>query len=467
MNTYEQEFFLPYQQAWIDDQSNLKIMEKSRQIGITYADAFDSVIKASHRSKSADVWVSSRDEPTARLYLQHCKRWAQALNIGAQYLGQQIVSNEKKDLTAEVLRFKTGFCIYCLTSSPDAIASRTGHVKLDEFALHKDQRELFRVAKGCTLWGFQLSIISTHRGSTSVFNETLRSIKEQGNPMRFSHHRVILHDAVDQGLVERINYYSGRKESRTDFIKRIHDECLDEEQWQQEYCCQPADESSAFITWEMITSAEFPGCMKSFEYLVGRDSVEPSGLGVPPLGGPAEFGNGQSEIGNLYVGVDVARKKHLCVIDVGEKIGDVMWDRYRIELQDRSFSEIQHELYRVLSLPKVQRCCIDATGLGMQLAEEAKQQFGWKVEPVTFTAPVKEELAFHLRHCFEDRLLRIDPSPALRSDLRGIKKETTIAGNIRFVAESDDDGHCDRFWAKALRQHAAKQRREFFAIVIE
>lgn len=448
MNTYEQEFFLPYQQAWIDDWSPLKIMEKSRQIGITYADAFDSVLKASSKTKSADVWVSSRDEPTARLYLQHCKRWAQALNIGAQYLGQQIVSNEKKDLTAEVLRFNTGFCIYSLTSSPDAIASRTGHIKLDEFALHKDQRELFRVAKGCTLWGFQLSIISTHRGSGTVFNELLRSIKEQGNPMGFSPHRVTLQDAVNQGLAERINYYSGRKESRAQFLKRIHDECLDEEQWQQEYCCQPADENSAFITWDMITGTEFPNCLKGWNYLEN-------------CGNP------------LYVGVDVARKQHLCVIDIGEKIGDVIWDRYRIELQDKTFSEIEHELHRILSLPKVQRCCIDATGLGMQLAEQARQQFGWKVEPITFTAPVKEELAFHLRHCFEDRLLRIDPSPALRSDLRGIKKETTVAGNIRFVGESEDDsgphasGHCDRFWAKALRQHAAKQRREFFAIVIE
>src|SRR5204862_7567475 len=131
-----------------------------------------------------------------------------------------------------------------------------------------------------------------------------------------------------------------------------------------------------------------------------------------------------------------------------------------------TFSEIKEELYRILALPKVQRCCIDATGLGMQLAEEAKQQFGWKVEPITFTAPAKEELAFELRHCFEDRLLRIDPNSALRSDLRGIKKETTISGNIRFVGESEDS-HCDRFWAKALRQHAAKHRREFWATVIE
>ena len=456
MKSYEQEFFLPYQQAWIDDKSPLKIMEKSRQIGITYADAFDSVRKASDKNRAADVWVSSRDEPTARLYLQHCKRWAQALNIGAQYLGQQIVSNEKKDLTAEVLRFNTGFCIYCLTSSPDAIASRTGHIKLDEFALHKDQRELFRVAKGCTLWGYQLSIISTHRGSGTVFNELLRSIKEQGNPMSFSHHRVTLQDAVDQGLAERIGFYAGRREARPDFIKRIHNECLDEEQWQQEYCCQPADEHSAFITWEMIAAAEFPGCMKPFSYLESSSSSD-----------SISRSHALTDSRSFYAGVDVARKQHLCVIDVGEKIGDVVWDRYRLELQNKTFAEIEHELWRVLSLPNLRRCCIDATGLGMQLAERAHERFGWKAEPITFTAPVKEELAFELRRCFEDKRLRINPSPALRTDLRGIRKEVTLAGNIRFVAEDEGgpqeggrhaSAHCDRFWAMALRQHAAATR---------
>lgn len=454
-------FFLPYQQRWIDDPSPLKIIEKSRQIGITYADACDSVRKAAHRTRANDVWVSSRDEGTARLYLDHCKRWARALNYAARDMGEQFI-NRDKDLTAHVLRFSTGYSIYSISSCPNAMVGKTGHIKLDEFAIHKDQRELFRVAKPCTTWGGQLSIISTHRGCNSVFNEILRSIKEQGNPMGWSHHRVTVHDAVAQGLVEQIGLVTGKRQSRDAFIDRLRAECLDEEQWQQEYCCQPSDENSAFITWEMITAAESAGCIKDFSYLNADSSPADSthGIGAGPL----------------YVGVDVARKKHLCVIDVGEKIGDVMWDRYRIELQDKTFSEIQHELYRVLSLPKVQRCCIDATGLGMQLAEEAHQRFGWKVEPITFTAPVKEELAFELRHCFEDRLLRIDPNPALRSDLRGIKKETTSAGNIRFVAEehsgSHDGGrhasaHCDRFWAKALRQHAAKQRREFFAIVIE
>ncbi len=100
----------------------------------------------------------------------------------------------------------------------------------------------------------------------------------------------------------------------------------------------------------------------------------------------------------------------------------------------------------------------------MQLAEEAKAAFGWKVEPITFTAQVKEQLAFGLRADFEDRRLRIVRDDKLRDDLRGVKKETTLSGNIRFVGESQDS-HCDRFWAKALRQHAARTRHEIGAEV--
>lgn len=156
----------------------------------------------------------------------------------------------------------------------------------------------------------------------------------------------------------------------------------------------------------------------------------------------------------LYIGVDIARKDHLCVIDAGEKIGDVVWDRMRIELRNASFAEIEDELYGLMELPQVRRACIDATGLGMQLAEAARKKFGARIEPVTFTAEVKESLAYALRTALEKRLLRLDPDPKLRADLRGIRKEVTAAGNLRFGGESKDS-HCDRFWAKALRQHAA------------
>jgi phage FluMu gp28-like protein len=168
---------------------------------------------------------------------------------------------------------------------------------------------------------------------------------------------------------------------------------------------------------------------------------------------------------DFYLGLDVARKRNLCVIDVGEKIENVMHDRLRIELLDKTFTEIESNLYPLLRLPQLKRACIDETGMGTQLAEQAREKFGWKVEPVNFTAARKEELAFALRRDFEDCRLRIPRDDQLRADLRALKKEITPSGKLRFIGDTDDS-HCDRTWAKALRQHAARHRVSAGAIVL-
>ncbi len=231
------------------------------------------------------------------------------------------------------------------------------------------------------------------------------------------------------------------------WLARQRAECIDQEQWLQEYCCVPADESAAFITYEMIAACEDPNLrLLSPDELIHACTLPPANAST------------------FYLGVDVARKQDLCVLDLGEKIGDVVWDRLRLELRGCTFTELETELYRLLQLRQLQRACLDATGLGMQLAERAQDRFGWKVEPITFTAAAKEALAFGLRADFEDRRLRIAGDDPLRADLRGIKKEVTLSGNIRFVGESEDS-HCDRFWAKALRQHASRRKVELGALV--
>src|SRR5438477_8358482 len=425
-------YFLPFQSRWVNDLSPLKIVEKSRQVGLSSTTAFSALKRVACQGARLDVYVSSRDEAQAQLFVEDALRWAGILGIGAEASGQMLFDRET-GTSAYVLSCANGRRIYSLSSNPNALAGKRGHVILDEFALHQDQRLLYRVAKPVTTWGGQLEIISTHRGANSVFNQIIRGIVEKGNAMGWSHHKVTWLDAVNEGLVERINAKTGRNETGDAFLARIRAECLDEEQWLQEYCCVPADESSAFISFEMIEACE-ASCLKDFSYL--------------------------SQCQNpLFLGMDTGRKHDLTVIDVGEQIGDVVWDRMRVELSGRSFSEQEYELFRFLALPKLRRACIDATGLGMQLAERVRQKYGWKVEPVTFTASIKEEMAFRLRAAFEDKKLRIDPDAKLRSDLRGIKQEVTSSGSLRFAGESGES-HCDRFWAKALRQHAVSRRVE-------
>lgn len=444
-------YFMPFQARWIQDQARLKIVEKSRQIGFSYCDSYDSVKKAAMKG-GRDVWVMSRDEVQAKQYVLYCKRWANVLKYAAEDLGEQVFTTESgKPVNVQVLRFASGACVYALSSNPDAIVGKTGHVKLDEYAIHKDQRLLLTVAKPVIQWGGTLTIISTHRGIATQFNRLIVDIKERGNPMGWSLHTVPIQKAVEEGLVEKIDRATGGSWTREwneagspgtlreFWLRKQRAECVDEEQWKQEYCCIPADEASAFLSYDLIASCEDNGL---------RLWDEISGLSAE----------------SLYLGVDVARKTDLCVLDLGEKVGDVTWDRQRVELKGKKFSEIRSRLYEFLALPQLKRCCIDATGLGMQLAEEAKDEFGWKVEPVTFTPAVKEELAFGLRRAFEDRRLRIVREDKLQADLRGIKKETTAAGNIRFAGEADDS-HCDRFWAKALREHAAGGKSAIWALV--
>ncbi len=319
---------MEYQKGYIRDISHLVIVEKGRQIGLSYAASYKAVRLAAPEDAKLDVWVMSRDEIQAKQFLLYCKRWARVLKFAAEDLGEVVVDNDK-DITAHVLKFANGLCIYCLSSNPDAIVGKTGHVILDEFALHKDQRQLYAVAKPVTQWGGTLTLISTHRGAQTVFAEIIRDIKERGNKMGWSLHTIPIQKAVEQGIVERINKATKKDETRAAWLARQRAECLDEEQWLQEYSCIPSDESSAFITYEMIAGCEDGSAPRDFAYL-------------------------QKCTNPIYIGFDVARTTDLSVIDVEEKVGDVFWERVRIEMRGKKFAEQEFEVdTELMRLPQV------------------------------------------------------------------------------------------------------------------
>src|SRR6266849_190453 len=123
----ERKYFLPYQIGWIRDPSFLKICEKSRQIGLSYADSYDSVRKAGVKD-GRNVWVMSRDEMQAKQYICYCKKWARVLNYAAHDWGEQMfVARNGKPIQVQVLWCATGASICALSSNPDAIVGKSGH----------------------------------------------------------------------------------------------------------------------------------------------------------------------------------------------------------------------------------------------------------------------------------------------------------------------------------------------------
>lgn len=431
--------FLPYQQRWVDDGSRLKLMEKSRQIGVSWSTAFACVSRTAPVEARNDQWVSSRDEIQARLFLEDCVKFARLLNAAAEVLGLQVIDPDKK-ISAYVLQFKNGRRIHSMSSNPDAQAGKRGGRVLDEFALHPDPRKLYSIAYPGITWGGQLEIVSTHRGSANFFNELVQEIKHKGNPKHFSLHTVRLQDALDQGFLAKLQQALPadspiQEMDEAGYFDFIRSGCADEEQFLQEYCCVPADDEGAFLTYDQIARCEYAAAehweMTADGCFDGR------------------------QLGELFLGVDVGRNHDLTVLWVLERINGRFFSRRVVELREKRFAEQEAELYALLDLPAVRRCCIDATGLGMQLAERAVEKYGHRVEGVRFSAQVKEALAYPLRAAFEDLAIKIPNRPEIRSDLRAVKKTTTAAGNIRFDADRGTNGHADRFWALALALHAA------------
>ncbi|KZT11690.1 hypothetical protein A1D30_05620 [Acidovorax sp. GW101-3H11] len=429
--------FLAFQSAWIKDESRLKLMEKSRQIGISWSTAYGADERAAAQGARFDEWVSSRDDIQARLFIEDCKLWAGIMGMAAKDLGEVVLDADKK-LSAYVLQFASGRRIHSMSSNPDAQAGKRGSRVLDEFALHRDQRKMWAIAYPGITWGGNMELVSTHRGSHSFFNQLVREARHGGNPKKISLHRVTLQDALEQGFLFKLQQAlpadaEQQAMDEAEYFDFVKSGAADEESFDQEYMCIPADDDAKFLEYGLITACEYSG---------GTDWKR-------GLQGPFQ--------GRLFAGVDIGRKKDLTVLWVVEQLGDVFYTRH-VEVMEKMRKSAQEAIL----WPWFEICdrvCIDSTGLGIGWADDAQDKFGpHRVEGVNFSGPVKEALAYPLRGAMEDRMVRIPEDPKIRADLRKVQKTTTAAGNIRFVADGDDstkvNGHADRFWALALALHA-------------
>lgn len=451
----EPAIMLPYQNRWVLDNGILKLMEKSRRIGISYGTAYRVVRKHSTKEQRNDTWVSSRDEPTARLFVQDCKIFTKLLGIGAEDMGMKLVDKEK----LYSINFSNGTDVNSLASNADVFAGKGGDVVLDEFALRADPRAVYAIANPTIDWGGSLEIISTHRGSHNYFNELISEILHKGNPKRFSHHRVTLQDALDQHFLWKLQTKLREGDPRLDmdeaeYFDYQRSKAPDTESFLQEYMCQPSDDNSAFLSYDLISTCalrhpdnldvetedtiDFAGRKGKIRRLTNSLFKDIHNLSIP-----------------IYGGVDVGRDHDLTVIWLMGNIGGRFIPLNIIEMYAVEFDRQEHELYQLLRLRNMIRTCIDNTGIGKQFAERAQKKFGkYKVEPITFTASIKEQLAYPVRMAFEDRSTAVPDDDLIIADLRAIKKETSAAGNIRFTSDRGKNGHSDRFWALALAHHA-------------
>lgn len=424
-------YFLPYQIAWLRDTSRFKIWEKSRRIGATYVQAYEDVRDAARQEDPMDCWFTSADESAAKEYILYCTQWAKLFNAAAEELGE-FVLDEKEDIKAYGIRFSTGRRINGLSSNPKAFRSKGGKLVIDEYAFHKQPEELWKAAIPIITWGYPVRVLSTYNGNGNRYARMTADAKK-GNS--WSLHSVTIEQAVEQGLVDKIKGHKTTPEERAQFLAECRDAAGDEETYQQEYMCVPVDEATAYMTWDLICSGEH------------KDAGKP------------ELYQG----GDVFVGMDIARRRHLTVIWVDERVGDVLWTREVIAMKNATFSAQENALGDVMTRygNKVVRACLDQTGMGEKFVEdEKKKPYGSKIEGVLFTGVVKQHLAQSLKQRYEDKQIRAPEDKDIRSSHHSVRKITTVANNIRFDADQNEVGHADHFWAHALSVHAAENTQQ-------
>ncbi|MEM7046981.1 MAG: terminase family protein [Pseudomonadota bacterium] len=419
-------YFLPYQRVWLADTSRLKIWEKSRRIGATYVQAYEDVVDASKADGSMDVWFTSANSDASKEYIRYAAMWARLLKIAADDLGEVVIDKES-DIRALAIEFATGKRVYGLSSNPKSMRGKGGKLVIDEYAYHDNPDDLWAAAGPVILWGHPVRVLSTYNGSTNRFARLVTEAR-QGN--KWSLHTTTIEDAVAQGIVEKITGKTKTTQAeREAFMAECREIAGDEATFAQEFMCVPMDANASWLDWESIIACEHEDAGKSDRYTGG----------------------------DVYVGVDIGRKRDLTVIWVVEKVGDIAWTREVVSLKAATFAEQDHELDRIMAAYRVRRVCMDATGLGMKPVEDAQGRHGkYRIEGVTFTAAVKQELATITRQAFERATVRIPIDKAVRTAHRAVRRIQTAAGNIRFDADRTEAGHADEFWAHALALHAAE-----------
>ena len=445
-----EKILLPYQRRFVEDKTIGIVWESSRQIGKTFSMALKAVLETSLHPKPIESVYGSASNRQSQKAAREARKHIKVLRI----LTEEIITSEKENM--ETIVFHDDKLLHFVPSNPDTIRGFSGNVYLDEFAFHKDDRGIWKAIFPAITRGYKIRISSTHKGKKTKFFELTKNKK-------YSHHRTTIYDAVAEGL--KIYDEDGNEITPEDLRELLGDD----EAWEEEFLVIAADETTAFLTHEMINLVEDekldsePWWVDELIKKAERAHKYFKHYKKDPPWWEREAAELVAELaaldGDLFAGMDIGRERDLSIIWLLEKKALYNYTRAVITFKKKPFYVQKKVLFTLLSLPNWRRAAIDKTGIGAQLAEEAGDMFGSRVEGIDFTNANKETLATQLKDTIEDIGVWIPKDQTIRRSLHSVKKYSTPTGHFRFDADrTEETGHADHFWALALAVHAGTEK---------
>jgi phage FluMu gp28-like protein len=425
-----QSVLLPYQQRWIADESDLKIAEKSRRTGLTWAEAADAVLSAaaSKESGGTNHFYVGSGKDMAIEFIDACAMWARAFDKACSDIEEEVIDDEGKDILTFIVRFSSGFKIQALSSSPSNLRGRQGNVTIDEAAFHDRLGEVLKAALALTMWGSKVRIISTHNGDDNLFNELIQD--SRAGKKRYSVHRITLDDACDDGLYKRICAVKGKTWSQAaqdEWKSNLLRDTATPEDALEEYYCVPKSGGGAYLSRALIESRMQPAPVLRYigtedynawpEPVRNAEIVKWCDVHLLPL--LRELNPEEEHV----IGEDFARSGDLTVyapMAISQLLHRTV--PFMVELRNVPFKQQEQIFFYIIDrLPRFRAGKCDARGNGQYLAEQAIDRYGERIEAVMLTNAWYLDNMPKFKAAFEDADITIPKDADVGDDLRALQ----------------------------------------------
>lgn len=435
-----------FQIQYLNNATRLTIDDKSRQCGWSFTAALDAFSDSRVEPGNPYVFVSiNQDEAKEKI------RYLRAIIAATDppLRPKRLVVDSQSEIEFDDgSRFISHPC-RPVRGKPKA------RIYLDEMAHYPNgmDRQIYTAALPATTKGGYLRIGSSPLGSKGLFWEIMEEKlrKWPGFTKRYIpwwHVRALCKDVptarqVAAEMLTHDRVYAFGTPALVEIFENIF-----LEDFQQEYECAWVDESTAWITWDVIARNQQADLL----YWHAKSTDEATAM-IAEIQQAIDQGRIESA---LCGGIDVGRKKDLTEMNVtGKSTTGHLPVRLMISLDRVEFAQQKACFVDVIKRLPFTQVLVDQNGIGMQLAEDLKKETG-KTEGVDFTNPNKELWAVEARVKAEAALTPLPMDRDLAYQIHSIKKTRTDAKNNVYDTERNEKHHADKFWSWALALWAAR-----------
>lgn len=473
---------MKHQKEWIADQSDLKIADKGRRTGFTFAEALDSTLIAAQKvSDGGDSSYYIGDTKDKGLeFIATCANFARHVAKEMLAVDEFLFDDVQPDGTSKMIaayriKFASGNMIVALSSNPANIRGLQGRVIIDEAAFHRNVAAVIDACNALLIWGGVIRIISSHNGVLNAFNELLTETR--AGSFDYSIHRATFDTAVANGLYERVCLKRGwtptveAKEKWYLKIRRSYGNRLDAMREELDAIPREGDGVLLPLAWiEACSTPEykvlrweppFPGFVDMSEDVRRAEMLMWLTREALPI--IARYHNQDLE---WFMGGDFAMRQDRSSYPFGFVGQDLKRHvPFLIELRQCPYDQQKQTLFWVVEqLELIGRFgggVLDANGNGMVLAQESRQRFGAdRIVELMPNDAWSREFTPLFRAAFEDRTFLIPADIDTRNDLRQLVISGGVARVPRHIRTEGSDGgkrHGDN--AVAIQNfHAATKR---------